>query len=137
MINEQQMVQVFHELFDCCRNTQPIIPDQGVRELRVRLLEEEVSEFAEAAESGDLAHIAKELADILYVTYGAACAFGIDLELVFHEVHRSNMTKIGGTKREDGKILKPATYSPANIHPIIEKQLAELVYERPVCNECA
>jgi predicted HAD superfamily Cof-like phosphohydrolase len=66
--------------------------------------------------------MAKELADLLYVVYGTAVSLGIDMEPVFKEVHRSNMSKVGGYKREDGKWVKPPTYSPADILPIIKNQ---------------
>ena len=69
-----------------------------------------------------LAGIAQEIADLLYVVYGTAVSFGIDMEPVFREVHRSNMSKVGGYKREDGKWVKPATYSPAAITPILAEQ---------------
>jgi predicted HAD superfamily Cof-like phosphohydrolase len=54
--------------------------------------------------------------------YGAAVSYGIDMEPVFNEVHRSNMSKVGGHKREDGKWVKPATYSKACLEPIIQLQ---------------
>lgn len=66
------------------------------------------------------AALAKELADVLYVVYGTADLLEIPLEAVFAEVHRSNMSKVGPngevTRREDGKILKPATYREADVH---------------------
>src|SRR4029453_6442141 len=68
--------------------------------------------------------IAKEVADLLYVVYGTAVSYGIDMAPVFREVHRSNMSKVGGYKREDGKWVKPATYSPAAIQPILAEQAA-------------
>jgi predicted HAD superfamily Cof-like phosphohydrolase len=71
---------------------------------------------------GDLAAVAKEMADLLYVVYGTAVSYGIDMDPVFREVHRSNMSKVGGYKREDGKWVKPATYSPARIEPILVEQ---------------
>ncbi len=70
----------------------------------------------------DLPAIAKELADVLYVVYGTAVSLGIDMEPVFKEVHRSNMSKVGGYKREDGKWVKPSTYSPASLDKILEAQ---------------
>ncbi len=62
------------------------------------------------------------MADLLYVVYGAAVSYGIDMDPVFREVHRSNMSKVGGYKRADGKWVKPATYSPACIEPIVAEQ---------------
>jgi predicted HAD superfamily Cof-like phosphohydrolase len=59
---------------------------------------------------GSKAMLAKELADLLYVAYGTAHCFGIDLERVFAEVHRSNMSKLPATMRDDGKVLKGPNY---------------------------
>jgi len=70
----------------------------------------------------DLAAVAKEVADLLYVVYGTAVSCGIDMEPVFREVHRSNLSKVGGYKREDGKWVKPPTYSPASLGPILAAQ---------------
>jgi predicted HAD superfamily Cof-like phosphohydrolase len=56
------------------------------------------------------------------VVYGTAVSLGIDMEPVFKEVHRSNMSKVGGYKREDGKWVKPPTYSPASLDIILEAQ---------------
>ena len=75
-----------------------------------------------AWDGSDLAAIAKELADLLYVVYGTAVSYGIDMDPVFREVHRSNMSKVGGYKRDDGKWVKPPTYSPAVIEPILAAQ---------------
>lgn len=72
--------------------------------------------------TGDLSAVAKEMADLLYVVYGTAVSYGIDMEAVFHEVHRSNLSKVGGYKRADGKWVKPATYSPASLEPILDTQ---------------
>ena len=73
-------------------------------------------------QGNNLPGIAKELADLLYVVYGTAVSLGIDMEPVFKEVHRSNMSKVGGYKREDGKWVKPPTYSPAALQDILEAQ---------------
>lgn len=65
---------------------------------------------------GDLAQIARELADVLYVSYGTAWAFGIDLDAAFAEVHRAAMDKMrAGLRREDGKILKPPGFRPPDM----------------------
>lgn len=71
---------------------------------------------------GDLAPLAHELADLLYVTYGALDALGIDADAVFAEVHRANMAKLGGPRREDGKLLKPEGWQPADVRGVIEGQ---------------
>jgi predicted HAD superfamily Cof-like phosphohydrolase len=118
----QQMVLEFHKEFDIHIAATPSVPDDKTKTLRVRLIQEEFDELKEAFERNDLPHIAKELADLLYVVYGTAISYGIDMEPVFQEVQRSNMSKVGGYKRKDGKWVKPATYSPANIEPILALQ---------------
>ena len=123
MNDAQKMVQEFHEQFDIHISTTPSVPDDATQILRNRLIQEEFEEFQEAMESQDLPAMAKELADLLYVAYGTAVSLGIDIEPVFKEVHRSNMSKVGGYKREDGKWVKPPTYSPASLDAIISTQL--------------
>jgi predicted HAD superfamily Cof-like phosphohydrolase len=122
MSGEQQMVAEFHRTFEIARESRPTIPDETTRALRVRLIQEEFDELQEALGQRDPVAIAKELADLLYVVYGTAVSYGIDMEPVFREVHRSNMSKVGGHKREDGKWVKPATYSPARLEPILVAQ---------------
>jgi predicted HAD superfamily Cof-like phosphohydrolase len=122
MADEQAMVEDFHRAFDIIVNHFPTVVDGRTRELRVRLIQEEFDELKEAIVAEDLPSIAKEMADLLYVVYGTAVSYGIDMEPVFREVHRSNISKVGGHKREDGKWVKPATYSPARIEPILAEQ---------------
>lgn len=122
-VNEaQQMVLEFHEQFDIQVAAQPTLPDESTQKLRIRLIHEEFNELQEALTTKDLPAVAKELADLLYVVYGTAVSFGIDMEPVYREVHRSNMSKIGGHKRDDGKWVKPPTYSPAKVHTILNVQ---------------
>ena len=123
MNDAQKMVQEFHNQFDIHIAATPSAPDESTQILRNRLIQEEFEEFQEAMESKDLSAMAKELADLLYVVYGTAVSLGIDMEPVFKEVHRSNMSKVGGYKREDGKWVKPPTYSPASLDAIISTQL--------------
>jgi predicted HAD superfamily Cof-like phosphohydrolase len=118
----QTMVERFHRLFDIVVQQRPGLIDDQTRVLRERLIHEEFEELKEAMGKAELPAIAKELADLLYVVYGTAVSYGIDMGPVFREVHRSNMSKIGGYKRDDGKWVKPATYSPAAIEPILAKQ---------------
>ena len=122
MNDTQKMVQEFHEQFDIHIAVTPSIPDEPTKILRNRLIQEEFEEFQEAMQHKDLPAMAKELADLLYVVYGTAVSLGIDMEPVFKEVHRSNMSKVGGHKREDGKWVKPPTYSPASLEAILEAQ---------------
>jgi predicted HAD superfamily Cof-like phosphohydrolase len=119
---EQRMVAEFHRVFAILIGAGPAVPDEATQRLRLRLIQEEFDELKEAFQSADEAAIAKELADLLYVVYGTAVSCGIDMEPVFREVHRSNMSKVGGHKREDGKWMKPATYSPAAVAPLLTAQ---------------
>lgn len=125
MREEQSMVDEFHRKFDIHTELSPSIPDETTRSLRIRLIQEEFDELKEALAQEDLVGIAKELADVLYVVYGTAVSCGIDMEPVFREVHRSNLSKVGGYKRADGKWVKPATYSPAQLAPILSSQMTD------------
>ena len=122
MIEQQRMVEEFHRKFELRAEPAPMIPDEATRRLRVRLIQEEFDEVKEALAREDLTGIAKELADLLYVIYGTAVSCGIDMDPVFREVHRSNLSKVGGYKRGDGKWVKPASYSPAQVGPILDSQ---------------
>lgn len=85
--------------------------------LRAALLEEEMEELHEAQDERDIIKIADALGDLLYVVYGTAITYGIDLEPIFDEIHRSNMSKVRGgvIRRADGKILKGPHYFPPNL----------------------
>jgi predicted HAD superfamily Cof-like phosphohydrolase len=122
MSPEQQMVEAFHKQFEILVKPRPTVVDEKTRRLRMRLIDEEFTELRESLEKEDLPGIAKELADLLYVVYGTAVSYGIDMAPVFREVHRSNMSKVGGYKREDGKWVKPATYSPADVQTVLLQQ---------------
>ena len=97
--------------------------DPGLAQLRMDLVAEEVDELMAASEKGDLVAIADALADIAYVVYGTALTYGIDLDSVLREVHRSNMSKLGADGkpliRQDGKVLKSDRYRPPDIAPIV------------------
>ena len=122
MSDAQAMVEEFHHTFNILVHPSPTLVDERTRELRINLIQEEFEELQEALTRGDLEAISKEIADLLYVVYGTAVSHGIDMDPVFREVHRSNMSKEGGYKREDGKWVKPATYSPACLEPILAEQ---------------
>ncbi len=122
MTDEQSMVEDFHRKFDILVQAIPAIPNRSTKELRVQLIQEEFDELKEALAQENLVAVAKEMADLLYVVYGTAVSYGIDMEPVFHEVHRSNLSKVGGYKRGDGKWVKPPTYSPASLEPILDVQ---------------
>ena len=85
-----------------------------INDLRINLIEEELNEFKEAISKKDLKEVADALTDILYVTYGAGHAFGINLDDCFEEVQRSNMSKLGDDGNpiynEHGKVMKGPKY---------------------------
>ncbi len=122
MTEAQRMVEEFHRRFEIMIGAAPALPDEATRSLRLRLIQEEFDELREALSRPDVPAVAKELADLLYVVYGTAVSCGIDMEPVFREVHRSNMSKVGGHKRADGKWVKPPGYSPADLQPILAAQ---------------
>ena len=107
--------------------------DHALARLRVALLEEEVGEFVAASVKGDLAGVADALADIVYVVYGTALTYGIDLDAVLREVHRSNMSKLGSDGkpliREDGKVLKSEKHFPR--HRIGPRPASSLSVDQP------
>lgn len=90
------------------------------RELRATLIEEEAMEAAAAIRDGYLAPAIHELCDVLVVTYGAAVEFGVDIERPFTEVMGANFAKVGGPVREDGKVLKPDGWKPADVASVLQ-----------------
>jgi predicted HAD superfamily Cof-like phosphohydrolase len=99
-----EKVGEFHELFEHPKhsslNKDIFELNHKLVDLRIKLIEEEVSELKEAIEKKDFKEVADALSDILYVVYGAGHAFGIDLDKTFDEVHDSNMTKACKTEEE-------------------------------------
>ena len=104
--------------------TEPQFPDEEIMRLRFDLIKEEVSELEHAMKTKDLIEVADALTDILYVTYGAGCAYGIDLDKCFKEVQRANMSKLGEDGKpiynEKGKVMKGPNYSKPNIKQFIK-----------------
>src|SRR6266487_2020090 len=120
-------VAEFHGAFNLPMRKLPTAEIDGyLAKLRVVLLQEEVSEFVTASENGDLVGIADALADIVYVVYGTALTYGIDLDAVLREVHRSNMSKLGRDGkpliRDDGKVLKSDQYFRPDIGVVLNQQ---------------
>ena len=99
-------------------------PNEKIQDLRVSLIDEELSELKEAIENKDIKEVADALTDILYVTYGAGHAFGIDLDKCFDEVQRSNMSKLDENGKpifnEHGKVLKGPNYFKPNLEKFIK-----------------
>ena len=101
----------------------PSLSSNKINKLRIDLIEEELKELKEAMNNNDLLEVADALTDILYVTYGAGHAFGINLDECFKEVHRSNMSKLSEEGKpiynEFGKVMKGPNYSPPDLKKII------------------
>ncbi len=110
----------FHRRLGVHVEVRPGFPSDPVVALRLSLLREEMAELERAIADRDTVEVADALADLVYVAYGTAISFGIDLRPVFEEVHRSNMAKVGGGSRDDGKVLKPADWTPPRIREILE-----------------
>lgn len=133
----QRQVWEFHHVGGHVVNDRPVLIDAGTLRLRRRLMEEELTELLEAMYSRNLPDIAKELADLLYVVYGTAVSYGLDMDPVSDEVHRSNMTKFSVTgayhdtcdetgksiKDAGGKTLKPPGFEPAKVAAVITAQI--------------
>ena len=107
-------VKTFMETFGQEVKTKPSFSTDKINSLRYDLIKEELEELKEAMENKDLLEVADALTDILYVTYGAGHAFGIDLDKCFEEVQNSNMSKLGENGKpiynEAGKVMKGAKY---------------------------
>ena len=99
------------------------LSSENINNLRINLIEEELNEFKEAVKKKDLKEAADALTDILYVTYGAGHAFGIDLDKCFDEVQRSNMSKLGVDGKpiynEKGKVMKGPNYFEPNLNKFV------------------
>lgn len=119
-----EMVRDFHTAFGQRVGEKPEFPDYQERELRMRLMKEEVNEYNKAEDNSDLTNLAVELADIIYIACGTAVSYGIPLDDVFNAIHQANMNKLIDGKvirREDGKIKKPEGWQPADIEGILKK----------------
>ena len=117
-------VRDFHQAFGQRIGEKPELPDIEERKLRIKLLDEEVFEYTDAEYADDLVEIADALADIIYIACGTAVSYGIPLDDVFAEVHRSNMAKLVDGKvirREDGKVQKPEGWTAPDIKGVLEK----------------
>ena len=105
--------------------TKAEFPSDKIVKLRYDLIKEELDEFEEAIKSKNLKEIADSLTDILYVTYGAGHAFGIDLDKCFDEVQRSNMSKLGEDGKpiynEGGKVMKGPKYFEPNLKNLLNR----------------
>ena len=119
-----QKVGLFMKTFGQEVKTKPSLSSEKINNLRINLIHEELEEFKEAIKNNDLKEVADALTDILYVTYGAGHAFGVDLDKCFEEVQNSNMSKLGEDGKpiynESGKVMKGPNYFKPNLSKFIE-----------------
>ena len=115
----------FNNAFEIPKIDSPGLSNDELIELRIKLLKEEVEEYAEAARAGDLVEVLDALADIGYILAGTIINHGMQhiYDDAFDEVHRSNMAKLVDGKvlrREDGKVMKPEGWQPPNLAQFLE-----------------
>ena len=107
-------VGTFMKTFGQEVKSEPSLSSEKINKLRIELIKEELEELTEAMNKKDLLEVADALTDILYVTYGAGHAFGIDLDKCFEEVQNSNMSKLGENGKpiynDEGKVMKGPNY---------------------------
>ena len=116
-------VKKFMETFGQEIKEKACFPDEKITSLRYDLIKEELGELKEAIDKKDLKEVADALTDILYVTYGAGHAFGIDLDKCFEEVQNSNMSKLGPDGKpiynDKGKVMKGPNYFKPNLEKFV------------------
>ena len=116
-------VKIFMKTFGQMIKIKPQFPDEKTMRLRYELIKEELNELEEAMKTKNLKEVADALTDILYVTYGAGCAYGIDLDKCFKEVQRANMSKLDKDGKpifnEKGKVMKGPNYSEPNLKKFV------------------
>lgn len=123
------LVAQFHQAFNLISHNTPTLLDRADAEVRTGLLAEEAAEAQDAVAQAEnlepnqaLANIAQELADVVYVAYGTALAYGIDLDAVLAEVHRANMSKLGADGQpilHQGKVVKGPNFQPADVRGVL------------------
>ena len=118
-----EKVGTFMKTFGQEVKTKPSFSSDKINKLRIDLIKEELEELTEAIQKRDLIEVADALTDILYVTYGAGHAFGINLDECFNEVQNSNMSKLDKNGKpiynEKGKVMKGPNYFKPNLKKII------------------
>ena len=119
-----QKVKIFMETFGQEVKTQPSFSSEKINNLRYNLIKEELDELKKAMDNKDLLEVADALTDILYVTYGAGIAFGIDLDKCFDQVQKSNMSKLGNDGRpiynKAGKVMKGPNYFKPDLSKFVK-----------------
>jgi predicted HAD superfamily Cof-like phosphohydrolase len=118
-----ERVKKFMETFGQEIKEKASFPNDKITSLRYDLIKEELDEFKEAIDKKDIKEVADALTDILYVTYGAGHAFGIDLDKCFEEVQNSNMSKLGNDGKpiynDKGKVMKGPNYFKPNLSKFV------------------
>ena len=116
-------VKKFMEIFGQEIREKASFPDDKITSLRYELIKEELDELREAIDSKDIKEVADALTDILYVTYGAGHAFGINLDKCFEEVQNSNMSKLGTDGKpiynDKGKVMKGPNYFKPDLNKFV------------------
>ena len=117
-------VKTFMKTFGQMVRTKPQFPDEETMQLRYDLIKEELNELEHAMKTKNLKEVADALTDILYVTYGAGYAYGINLDKCFKEVQRANMSKLGKDGKpiynDRGKVMKGPNYLAPNLKQFVE-----------------
>ena len=118
-------VGIFMKTFGQEVKTKAELSNDKINDLRISLINEELEELKKAINDNDILEVADALTDILYVTYGAGHAFGINLDECFNEVQQSNMSKLGEDGKpiynEMGKVMKGSNYYKPNLKKVIFK----------------
>ena len=119
-----QKVKIFMETFGQEVKSQPSFSSEKINNLRYNLIKEELDELKKAMDNKDLLEVADALTDILYVTYGAGIAFGIDLDKCFDQVQKSNMSKLGNDGKpiynKAGKVMKGPNYFKPDLSKFVK-----------------
>ena len=119
-----EKVKIFMKTFGQEVKEKSSFSSDQINQLRVNLIKEELEELKIAIDSKNLVEVADALTDILYVTYGAGHAFGVDLDKCFDEVQRSNMSKLGKDGKpifnEKGKVMKGPNYSKPDLEKFVK-----------------
>ena len=122
-----EKVKKFMETFGQEVRTKASFPSEKIVELRNALIHEELSELKIAIQDKNIVEVADALTDILYVTYGAGHAFGIDLDKCFNEVQNSNMSKLDDKGKpiynDKGKVMKGPNYFKPNLKKFLWKKI--------------
>ena len=118
-----ESVKKFMETFGQEIREKAGFPNEKITSLRYELIKEELDELKEAMDNKDIKEVADALTDILYVTYGAGHAFGVDLDKCFEEVQNSNMSKLGSDGKpiynDKGKVMKGPNYFKPDLSKFI------------------